>query len=641
MLLQLESTGTDVTDFWRPRLTAKLRAPPIGAGLYEFRLRTRRPAYATLRLAFHGWPQPMTISLHRLGDCHYGKSFRAPGPIARMELELEPHTDADVVLSASLARMGARSLLAGGRRALRQASSPRTLVLKVRHAFASRSGLAFASAASPDPQAIYQSWQAAFESDAEHQRIVAELRRLVRSRPLRLLLAAPRGAELPPGNELIAVAGWETQRVTIAELLAAAEQAGAFALAFLEEPARWLPLGLPSLALELLRHPDCVAAYGDGDLIDAAGRRSEPQFKPGWSPRYQLGADYVRGAAAFRVGTALRELCAHVNGAPATARAFLNLLALAENRPGIVRDVPRVVLHEWREAAPRPPMPARISAGAPRPRPSVSVIVPTRDNPRLLQAAISAVLDESLPDLELVIVDNGSEGAQQRALLEEVRSDPRVRVLADPRPFNFSALINAGAAACRGDVLVLLNDDVEAPAPGWLGPLADVAADARAGCVGALLLYPSGRIQHAGVVLGTFGAAGHVFRGLAPDAPAARARLAAVHEVSAVTGACLAVRRRVFEAAGGFDEALPVTLNDIDFCLRVRSLGYENLMAPHVRLVHHESASRGLDVSPAQARRLAQETALFLSRWGTAVRADPYYSPHLTLAREDGGLREI
>ena len=143
------------------------------------------------------------------------------------------------------------------------------------------------------------------------------------------------------------------------------------------------------------------------------------------------------------------------------------------------------------------------------------------------------------------------------------------------------------------------------------------------------------------MILGTFGVAGHAFRHLAPDAPAAAARLAAVHEVSAVTAACLAVRRKVFDAVGGFDVELPITLNDVDFCLRVRAQGYANLMAPHGRLVHHELASRGLDVTPAQAERLNRETAYFLSKWGPGVLSDPFYSPHLTLSREDGSLRDI
>ena len=135
--------------------------------------------------------------------------------------------------------------------------------------------------------------------------------------------------------------------------------------------------------------------------------------------------------------------------------------------------------------------------------------------------------------------------------------------------------------------------------------------------------------------------AGHAFRHLAPGAPAAAARLTAVRGVSAVTAACLAVRREVFDEVGGFDEALPITLNDVDFCLRVRAQGYANLMAPHVRLVHHESASRGLDVAPDQSERLAHETAGFLSKWGAEALSDPFYSPHLTLAREDGAPRDI
>jgi GT2 family glycosyltransferase len=266
--------------------------------------------------------------------------------------------------------------------------------------------------------------------------------------------------------------------------------------------------------------------------------------------------------------------------------------------------------------------------------------MPSRDNPTLLQVAARSVLNETCP-LELVIVDNGSAHRDQLVFLETLARDPRVRIVREPGPFNFSRLINLGRAAASGDVLLLLNDDVRADTLGWLSRIAAVASTSHAGCVGALLVYPSGRIQHAGVVLGIFGLAGHAFRHLPADRASLGHRFDAVHEVSAVTGACLAVRAELFDAVGGFDESLPVTLNDVDFCLRVSAQGYSNLMAPQVRLVHYESASRGLDIDPAQAERLAEEIGRFMAKWGATVLTDPYYSPHLTLSREDFTPRDI
>ncbi len=650
MLLQLASVRTDASDFWRPRLVAVLEAPLLSAGLYRFRLRTVQPAYATLRLILDGRAAPMIVFLDRIGACDYAKSFSVPRPVVRLELEVEPHLDAGVIVSVELEPLGLRKLLAGRRDVLRQLASPRTLVQKVRQVIAGRSGLAFAAPNRPDPQAIYEAWQLAFEGREERRRIVGEVRRLDVGGPLKLLMvAAGSGSDtvLPAdcdtsGNVTVEWIVAESGMPPLHDILNAAKSTGAFAFAVLDRPGRWSALAPAMIAIEMLRHPDCVAVYGDSDRMDETGRRIEPHFKPDWSPRWQRESDYVRAAVAFRVGPALQELSARTDATMATSSGLLlGALAGAEHAPDAIRHVPRIFLHETGDADPR------LLAAMPRAcvmrasRPSVSVIMPSRDNPRLLREAARSVLDEPLSDLELIVVDNGSKGRSQLAPLDELAGDPRVRVISDPSSFNFSALINRGAAASRGEVLLLLNDDVRAEAPGWLGPLIDVAAEAHAGCVGALLLYPSGRIQHAGVILGTFGVAGHAFRHLAPEAPAAAARLTTVHEVSAVTAACLAVRRKVFDAVGGFDVELPITLNDVDFCLRVRARGCTNLMAPHVRLVHHESASRGLDVTPVQAERLARETAYFLSKWGPGVLSDPFYSPHLTLTREDGSSRDI
>ena len=650
MLLQLASVRTDASDFWRPRLVAVLEVPFLSAGLYRFRLRTGKPAYATLRLILDGRAAPMIVFLDRIGDCDYAKSFSVPRPVVRLDLEVEPHLDPGVIVSVELEPLGLRKLLAGRRDVLRQLALPRTLVLKVRQVLARRSGLAFAAPTRPDPQAVYEAWQLAFEGREERLRIAGEARRLGAGRPLKLLIVAagPRDdTTLPTSSEAhgdveVEWLAVEAGTPSLSVILNAAKSTGAFAFAILDRPGRWSALVPAMVAIEMLRHSDCVAVCGDSDRMDETGRRIEPHFKPSWSPRWQRESDYVRSAVAFRVGPALQELSACTDATMVTSSGLLDALAGVERGPDAIRHVPRIFRHETGDSDPRLLAPAMPRAYVmPAWCPSVSVIMPSRDNPRLLREAVRSVLDEPLSDLELIVVDNGSKDRSQLALLDELRADPRVRAISDPSSFNFSALINRGAATSRGEVLLLLNDDVDAEASGWLGPLIEVAAEASAGCVGALLLYPSGRIQHAGVILGTFGVAGHAFRHLAPDAPAAAARLAAVHEVSAVTAACLAVRRKVFDAVGGFDVELPITLNDVDFCLRVRAQGYANLMAPHGRLVHHESASRGLDVTPAQAERLNRETAYFLSKWGPGVLSDPFYSPHLTLSREDGSLRDI
>jgi GT2 family glycosyltransferase len=220
-------------------------------------------------------------------------------------------------------------------------------------------------------------------------------------------------------------------------------------------------------------------------------------------------------------------------------------------------------------------------------------------------------------------------------LLTRLAKVAGVRVVSSPGPFNFSRLINLGRANASGEVLIILNDDVEALSASWLHELVGQANRPEIGCVGALLLYPDGRVQHAGVVLGINGSAGHAFRYASGDDPGDGFRLQVVHEVSAVTGACLAVRACLFDEVGGFAEDLPVALNDIDFCLKVQERGYRNLFTPHARLIHRESSSRGLDVTPTRLRRLSRENAAFHRRWGEVALSDPFYSPHLSLTHKD------
>jgi len=211
--------------------------------------------------------------------------------------------------------------------------------------------------------------------------------------------------------------------------------------------------------------------------------------------------------------------------------------------------------------------------------------------------------------------------------------------MARPEPFNFSRLNNAAAREANGTVLAFVNNDIEITREDWLDEMVALALRPETGCVGAKLLYPDGRLQHAGVVIGLGGVAGHGHRFVRGDEAGYLGRLRATHEVSAVTAACLVIRRSVFDAVGGFDEELAVAFNDVDFCLKVRAAGYRNLWTPFAELIHHESVSRGRDLTPAKAKRFAEEYAAMQRRWGGQLLGDPYYSPHLTYDREDFSLR--
>jgi GT2 family glycosyltransferase len=212
-------------------------------------------------------------------------------------------------------------------------------------------------------------------------------------------------------------------------------------------------------------------------------------------------------------------------------------------------------------------------------------------------------------------------------------------VIRDDRAFNYSALNNAAVAATSAPYVVLLNNDTEVIEPGWMTAMLGQARRRSIGAVGALLLYPDGLVQHAGVVLGgVLGLAGHAYRGYSVDD---RAPLALRYDTNylAVTGACLMVAKHKYEEVRGLDEAFAVAFNDVDLCLKLWRAGYRNVVVPRARLYHYESRSRGRDDTPAKRIRARTESDELRRRWPEVALADPYYNSNLTLAAEDFSLR--
>ena len=303
-------------------------------------------------------------------------------------------------------------------------------------------------------------------------------------------------------------------------------------------------------------------------------------------------------------------------------------------QPDQVVHMPRVLLHRARASA------ALLSVSGTKrtardDQPPVDIIIPTRDQAGLLKNCLESILDGTrYGDLRILIADNDSREAATHNLFARMQQDSRVSIHAVPGKFNFAAICNATAAKGAGRVVLFLNNDVEAANEGWLSAMVDLALQPQLGAVGAKLVYPSGTIQHAGMVLGLHGAAGHLYRGAAPDAAGYMSRLRLPHLVSAVTGACLAVERSKFELAGGFDAStFPVEYNDIDLCLRLAERGYRTAWTPDAVLVHAESATRGRPILPG-FRRKGDERANFLKRWGAAVANDPFFHPAFSLATE-------
>lgn len=425
------------------------------------------------------------------------------------------------------------------------------------------------------------------------------------------------------------------------------------------------------VAAELAAHPDAELLYTDEDRAGPEGR-SAPRFKPLWSPELLLAHDAVGALAVYR-----RALVARLGGlrpeAAGAARWDLALRATAEVPPDRIRHIPSVLYHRRQrppdaaadpaerrrrseagrravrdhldaqgcagariEAAPLAPRRFRIVHPLPEPAPLVSVVVPTRDRAALLAEACAGVLDATdYHPVELLVVDNGSVEPDTLALLDRLARDARVRVLRSPGPFNYPRLNNEAVRAARGTVLALLNNDVEVLDPGWLGAMVRHALRPDVGIVGAKLLYPDGRVQHAGIVMGPGGAVQHAHRFAAADAPGHLGQLALARAMGAVTGACVVLRRAVYEEVGGLDEALAVAFNDVDLCLRLGDFGYRVVWTPDAVLTHRESATRGLDADdPLRRARAEAEWRLMARRWGRLLDDDPFHNPNLLLHAE-------
>jgi GT2 family glycosyltransferase len=263
--------------------------------------------------------------------------------------------------------------------------------------------------------------------------------------------------------------------------------------------------------------------------------------------------------------------------------------------------------------------------------PLVSIIIPTRDKVELLRACVDSLLGATLyRPFEILIVDNGSSAAETLDYLSEIAAHPAIRVLRYDEPYNYSAINNFAARAAAGSYLCLLNNDTEVVEPDWLTEMIRYAVRPDVGAVGAKLLYGDGSIQHAGVIVGIGEAAGHAHRFAPANQPGYFRQPHVAQFVSAVTAACLVVEKGKFEAVGGLDEKdLAIAYNDVDLCLKLEAAGWRNVYVPHAVLLHHESKSRGSDVSPEHVDRYMRELRIFQERWGTKTYDDPLHNPNL------------
>ena len=420
------------------------------------------------------------------------------------------------------------------------------------------------------------------------------------------------------------------------------------------------------VAKAIAGHPDARLFYSDEDKLSPAGERFDPYFKGDWNPVLMeaqnmfshLGVyatDLVRQVGGFREGfegsqdhdlvlrcseQLRREQIVHIPRVLYHWRVHPQSTAGgAKAKPYTVQAAERAISEHLQRCA----LPLRqiswtavgfkAELALPELPPRVSLIIPTRNGLQVLRPCLTSLLERTrYRDLEVLVVDNGSDDPATLEFLADLEQQGQIRVLRDPSPFNYSALNNRAVQQASGELICLLNNDIEVIDPGWLEELVLQALRPGVGAVGARLLYPNRTLQHGGVLLGVGGVANHAHLGWPGDHPGYFSRAQLTQEMAAVTGACLLVRRSHYEAVGGLNEQqLKVAFNDVDFCLKLREQGLQNVYAPAARLIHHESVSRGQDLSPEKAARFAAEVAWMQQRWGDQLPQDPAYNPNLSL----------
>jgi GT2 family glycosyltransferase len=443
--------------------------------------------------------------------------------------------------------------------------------------------------------------------------------------------------------------------------------------ALLDHDDRLHPLALHYLAEAIVKDPAIEMLYTDEDKLDAGGVRCVPHFKCDFNYDLLLAQNMVSHLGCYKTAT-LRQMGGFRIGFEGAQDWDVALRFHESVGTAKIRHIPRVLYH-WRESrgstaissdqkpyaaqagrrvvadhlqrtvpgasvepAPDRPDWNRIRYALPDRLPMVSIVIPTRDRVDLLKTCLDSIFSRtSYANYEVLVVDNGSVEPESTVYLESLQNS-RVTLLHDDAPFNYSRLNNRTVESAHGDLICLMNNDIEVINHDWLDEMVSIALRPSVGVVGARLWYPDFRLQHAGVILGIGGIAGHAHRLLPRGDPGYFGRAVLQQQLSAVTGACMLVTRPVWDALGGLDESLEVAFNDIDFCLRASASGYKVIWTPFAELIHHESVTRGSDDTPDKIARFRSETAFMQKRWGETMQRDPFYSPDLTLSAEDFSL---
>lgn len=499
----------------------------------------------------------------------------------------------------------------------------------------------------------YPNWQLCIVNDAStHTDVIDYLRDIDQKHPnIRVLNRELNGHIVAASNDALEMA------------------TGDF-IALLDHDDCLSPYALQALACELKQNDALDILYSDEDKLDEQGQRTSPHFKSDWNPDLILSHNYICHLLVVRTSLA-KQAGGFYPGTEGAQDYDLLLQCAARTDSDKIRHI-SLILYHWRihpastassshsksythQAGKRAltrylqytKSDAHVEDGpyencyrVDHPiyqQPTIGIIIPTFNAYSILKQCIDSILSKTqYSNYHLYIVNNRSDDAETLQYLDTIAQHPKVSVLSYPKPFNFSAINNFAVQQIQDDYVLMLNNDTEVINENWLQEMLSLAQQENVGAVGALLLYPDNTIQHAGVILGIGGVAGHAHKYLPADHHGYFTRPQLRQSLSAVTGACLLVQRKKYLEVGGLDEKnLSIAFNDIDFCLKLGEAGYRNIYTPFAKLYHHESKTRGAEDSPEKIVRFNQEALFMKGKWQKYLINDPYYNPHLSMTMEN------
>ena len=502
---------------------------------------------------------------------------------------------------------------------------------------------------------VYKHWELCIINDASTEDHV--------SRTLNLYAQKDTRVKIIENSENMHISVSSNRGVEIAE--------GEF-IALLDHDDLLRPHSLLRMAQAINENPSALLIYSDEDKIDFDGNRTQPYFKPDWNLDLLYSQNYLCHFLVLNKDLILK-IGGFRKGYEGSQDWDLVLRATSKLKSNNIIHIPEILYH-WRihESSVSMSLDAKNYAvkaaesalldlarelkfdatvnvvqeqylrlkrrvNIRSNSPFVSIIIPTRDNCDVLQRCLETIRDKTnFKNFEIIIIDNDSKDPATIELLRNEQDYSNQKVLKYKGAFNYSAINNFAVQKSEAECILLLNDDIEVIEGNWLEELISHATRKEIGAVGGKLFYPDGAIQHAGILIGYCGVAGEFYKGMPGNFPGQMQRANIVQNVSAVTGACLAIQRSKYNEIGGLDQKnLKVAFNDVDFCLRLIEAGYRNLYTPYAKLVHHESISRGRDDTPSKKSRFVSEANYMKDRWKEIISNDPAYNKNLSLRQHE------